>query len=153
SPAVAWANSLVVRPESRLLDAAATGVLVTVRAAYDVPGPPPAGAFARLRLTNGAGRSDTETVPLPQLPVTVAVLSPSRGEGDGELTTEVVLPGRTVAGGTVTVSRVTRLRERLAKLGERIAALPAGPPTVERLTARSLHHVLTALANRQVMET
>lgn len=158
-PAAEWAASLGMWPEARLLDTATEQLHGTIRSVYAVPSEP-RGDFD-VWLSRGELRTAGRVELKKQLPFDFTVPTPQAlGEGDFSLVLKIAAPpgnGRGVlelaSPEPITISRVDRLKERLADLDKRVISLPAVPPTVEQLTARSLHRLLTDLADKKVMET
>lgn len=151
-PAVRWADSLQILPEGHLVDAAAADVVVVVKPYYQTGTEAPKGAVLRARL----GTGKPVEAALDSLPATVRVPVtgvPGPPSADLKLTAEVVSGGKVLCTRAVGVSRVERLKDRLAAVQRAAADLPAAPKTIEQATFALLVQTLGKLANRQAPET
>lgn len=150
--AVLWAESLYLRPRTRLLDASAKTLRVEVRPFYPLTGEAPAGAKLRARV----GQANPVEVALGQLPQTIEV--PLEGNtidtgADLPLHYEVLLEGKAVAGNTMTISLVPNLAKRLNALREAVQQLPTPATTIEQATLRTHVTWLTQLEEESTFET
>jgi predicted esterase len=154
-PAVAWAESLSLRPGSRLLDAAATELTLTVAPFYRVEGPVPAGVRLRVALLRGPGKPDlllAETA-IDRVPLEIRLPLRNPGEGDRTLRTDIVLGDKVLARREQTLSLAGRLAERLDDLEQAARALPATARATDAETVRGLARTLASLARRDTLET
>jgi predicted esterase len=151
-PAVRWANSLQILPETHVVDAAAADVTVLVKPYYKAGVEAPKGAALRARL----GTGKPVEAALDPLPATVRVPvkdMPGPPSADFKLTAEVVADGKVLCTRVVGVSRVERLKDRLAAVQRAAADLPNPPKTIEQATFAYLVKTLGQLANQQTPET
>lgn len=142
TPQSAWAESLGLVPEKRLIDAASPGLGVVVKPFYAVKGPVPEGAYCRVRL----GVGDPAVVEPVKLPANVTV-TPHKVTDAGQdvlLTLNVMVGSHPAAEQQATVSVVPDLAKRLAALAEVAKAEPA---TIEAATLRDRAELLTQLAD------
>jgi pimeloyl-ACP methyl ester carboxylesterase len=151
-PAVRWADSLQILPETYVIDAAAADVVVIVKPCYKPGVDPPKGPVVRARL--GTGKA--VEAPLDSLPATVRVPAkdvPGPPSADFKLTAEVVAVGKELCTRVVGVSRVEKLKDRLGAVQHAAAELPDPPKTIEQATFALLVKTLGHLANKQAPET
>ena len=148
SATVAWAESLFLDPEARLIDAAKPGLAVAVKSLYAVKGGPTEGATCRVTLGGGtpvvadfAKLPAKLTMPLPKVP---------DGGADLPLTLEVLAGGVVLSRCGVTVSVVPDLAAKLAALAR---AAKAEPTTVEAATLRDRVEQLKRLAGGATFDT
>ncbi len=145
-----WAESLFVKPESRLLDLSATELPITVGPYY--PGEPLGGSPASVRVSLAGSRveapmtGDSLTLTLPLKP-TIA--------GDHVMLTEILVGGKVAARNRQTISLVERRDARLATLQETLSKWPSDPKTAtaDRESARAALERLRALAARRTPES
>ena len=143
SAAEAWAASLQLLPEARLIDAAKPGLAVVVKPLYAVKSPD--GATCRVTLSGGVPAA----ADLTKLPATFTVPLPrvAAGGADLSLTLEVLVGDLRMGSHRVTVSVVPELAARLA-------ALPKlDPATLEAATLRDRAELLRDLADGTAAET
>jgi predicted esterase len=152
SPAVRWADSLQIIPESRMIDAAAADLTVTLKRFYKPDAEAPAGASVRMKLGTG---KPVET-PVGLLPVKLKVPVkdvPGSASADFKLTAEVIVDGKVLATKVVGVSRVEKLDERLAGVKKSFAEVPNPPKTIEDASFGLLIKTLTDVAKKETPET
>jgi predicted peptidase len=151
TPEKIWAESLYLKPESRLFDTAATSLPFALERLYTVPSALPEGAQLRVEL----GVPNRKAFPSWQGEVkdapTAAAL-PLRGipEGDYILHTAITLQGKLLAVSDQTVSFAARLAPRVAQLRKDADLLPAG---TDAKTAQFLAGLLEKLASKETLET
>jgi predicted esterase len=151
-PAVRWADSLQILPESHVVDAAAADILVIVKQYYKSGADAPKAPILRARL----GTGKPVEVALDSLPVTVRVPVkdvPGPPSADFKLTAEVVADGKVLTARVVGVSRVEKWKDRLAAVQRAAADVPSQPKTIEQATFGLLVKTLTQLANQATPET
>lgn len=151
-PAVRWADSLQVAPETHAVDAAAPDLVVVIKSFYKPDGETPEGATVRLKLGNGtAVEAKLDTLPKAvKVPVQGVPGSPS---ADFKLTAEFRAGDQVLSTRTIGVSRVERFRERLAAVQRAFAGVPNPPKTIEQATFGLLVKMLGQLANQIAPET
>ncbi len=142
---VAWAESLFLDPEARLIDAARPGLTVAVKSFYAVKGGAPDGATCRVTLGDGTPVvSDLAKLPAK---LTVPLPKVAGGGADNFLTLEVLANGVVLSHCRVTVSVVPDLAARLAVLPKLDAA------TIEAATLRDRAESLRRLADGSAFDT
>jgi pimeloyl-ACP methyl ester carboxylesterase len=148
-----WAESVFVKPESRLIDAAADAVPFTLGSAYQsANGIQP--QDARLRLTLLLGKqvvSHPYETRVAALPFNDKLLVKGLSEADYTLRSEIVMNGKLLAASEQTLSAASKLKERLARLQEVAKNLP--PLSTDSESARALLRLLEQLAQKQTLET
>lgn len=153
TPFARWAESLFVKPDSRLIDAAEIALPFTVGVAYQAPsGIQP--QAARLRLTLLRGKqfiSKPYETKLGALPLNDKLLFKGLAEADYTLRYEILLNNKLLAASEQTISFASKLKERLARLQQSAAALPQISTDGE--SARALIQLLDQLAQKNVPET
>lgn len=151
-PVVHWADSLQILPETHVVDAAASDVVIIVKPYYKPGVEAPKGAKLRARL----GTGKPVEAALDSLPTTVRVPVkdvPGPPSADFKLTAEVVVDGKVLCTRVVGASRVERLKDRLAAVQRVAADLPDPPKTIEQATFALLVKTLGQLVNKQTPET
>jgi pimeloyl-ACP methyl ester carboxylesterase len=155
SPAdeVLWAESLVVRTATRLLDTKTGELALSVEPFYKVEAKRPAAARVRFTLLDGRGKAlASATAGLKELPLRQTLDVKALPAGDHTLRSEVLLGGKVAAGWEQTVSLAERLAERLAALRKKVKREDK-PASLERATLGSLVELLDDLAARKTPET
>jgi predicted esterase len=155
SAAVRWAESLVARPSTRLLDPGAGDVFaVLLTALYDAKVELPAEVVLRLSFHAADGTAllaETEA-PVAKLPTAVSLSAAKLRAGDHTLRAQVVVVGKVLATYQQLISIVPQAHERLAKL--QAAALAVNTTrTTDTATLRSLTNTLASLAAKGTLET
>ncbi len=148
-PAVQWAESLFVVPETRLLDNSATALAFTLDRLYATTDEIPPGALLQLRLAN-AKKVEFPIASLPlkqQLPLAWA----KAPNNDFRLMMKVIVRGKVLTSSEQTISVVTNLSDRLAKLKSVLHGLTASDTESE--TLKGLAGLLDALASQKTLET
>lgn len=151
-PAVRWADSLQILPETHVVDADAADVRIVVKQAYKPDADAPKGVVLRARL--GTGKPIDAA--LESLPTTVRVPVqgvPGSASADFKLTAEVVAGGKVLSIRVVGVSRVEKFKERLAAVQRAFADVPNPPTTIEQATFGLLVKTLGHVANNGTPET
>lgn len=148
-----WAESIFVKPESRLIDAATDALPFTLAPAYQSPnGIQP--QDARLRLTLLLGKQvigKPYEAKLAALPFNDKLPVKGLSEGDYTLRSEILMNGKLLAASEQTLSAASKLKERLARLQETAKNLP--PLSTDGESARGLLKLLEQLAQKQTGET
>jgi pimeloyl-ACP methyl ester carboxylesterase len=153
--AALWAESLVLRPGSRLLDRAAPEIPWTLAPFYTVPAKQPPQARLRCTLVRTGGKpvAGPAEVALNALPLEGKLPLAGVAEGDYLLRAEVVVGGRVLARGEQTVSLAERLASRLEKVRQAVKSLADQPRTTDKETARHLAALLADLGQKKTLET
>ncbi|MBI1762229.1 MAG: alpha/beta fold hydrolase [Acidobacteria bacterium] len=153
TPFARWAESLFVKPDSRLFDAAELALPYTVNQAYQAPGGIQPQA-TKLRLTLLRGKqvvgAPYETK-LGTLPLNDKLLFKGLAEADYTLRHEILLNNKLLASSEQTISVVSKLKERLEQLQKSATALPQISTDGE--SARALVNQLEQLAQKAALET
>jgi predicted esterase len=150
-PAVRWADSLQILPDTHIVDAAGEVVLI-IKPCYKPDADAPKSPVLRARL----GTGKPVEAPLDSLPTTVRLPVqgvPGSPSADFKLTAEVVADGKVLCTRVVGVSRVEKLKDRLATVQRAAADLPNPPKTIEQATFALIVKTLSQLANKQTPET
>jgi predicted esterase len=147
SAAMRWADALYAQPETRLLDATAADLRVTVKPFYKVEGDAPANVQFRLKLGGEPVAAD-----LKKLPAEV-VVPVGKAAGDLKLMTETLVDGKVIGTRSIGISRVENLAKRLDALKTTAAGLPRPPATIEQATLRNTVDLLDSLADKKAFET
>lgn len=147
-----WAESLFVKPESRLIDVTTDALPFTLAQAYQAPnGIQP--QDARLRLTLLLGKQvvgKPYETKLAALPFSDKLSVKGLGEADYTLRSEITMNGKLLAASAQTLSAASKLKERLARLQEAAKGLP--PLSTDSESARALLKLLEQLAQKQTLE-
>lgn len=144
-----WAESLAVRPASRLFDRSATELPVSVAAYYRLKAKIPEKAVVRLTL----GKATAE-VPVKGLPLKhVIKLTPDDRDAERTLTAVVEVDGKPVARSEHTISFVEKLDDRLAALETKAKGLKQTGDGFELASLKAALPRLKDLANKKTLET
>ena len=151
TPAKLWAESLYLKPESRLFDTAGASLPFTLERLYPVPSALPEGAQLRVEL----GVANRKPLPLWQgevkdIPHNAAITLRAIPEGDYLLHTAITVQGQVLAVSDQTVSFVARLTPRLAQLKKDADDMPAA---TDGKTAQFLAQLVEKLAHKETLET
>lgn len=152
SPAVRWANSLVARPASRIVDPADGPLKMVVTQFYDSKQPIPDQASVRFTVPGDHGEQILGDWKLTSLPSAGSLAVDKLSPGDHRLAAEVMVEGKAVARFQMTLSVVKDLKGRLDRLSAAAAALPDETST-RRLTVQSLRGIARALVEDYELET
>lgn len=152
SPAIRWANSLVVRPAARLIDPADGPLKVVVTQYYDLKEPRPEGASIRFSVLRDTGEQILGEWNLTSLPSPGSLAIEKLPVGDYRLIAEVVIQGQPVARLATMLSIVPDFKGRMDRLAVAAAALPE-QATTRRLTLQSLRALVRAMAENYELET
>lgn len=153
TPFARWAESLFVKTDSRLIDAAETTLPFTVGVAYQAPGGIQPQA-SKLRLTLLRGKQiigQPYEIKLGALPLNDKLLFKGLAEADYTLRHEILLNNKLLASSDQTLSVVGKLKARLEFLQKSADALPL--ITTDGESARALIQLLDQLAQKSVPET
>ncbi|MBI1915934.1 MAG: hypothetical protein HYS12_14545 [Planctomycetes bacterium] len=153
--AVLWAESCMVRPASRLVDAASGDFPVTLVYFYKPQTEKPDKIQFRFCLSN-KGRevfSDVKLLNIKEMPFKTSLRLNVSEDGDYFLDAVIARDWTIVAERKLMVSVVKNLEERLKKIEKGVASLPKDKNTTDLLTVRSLGSLLRQLADRKPLET
>lgn len=153
TPFTRWAESLFVKPDSRLIDATETALPFTIGLAYQAPGGIQPQA-PKLRLTLLRGKQvigKPYEIKLGALPFNDKLPFKGLGEADYTLRHEILLNNKLLAASDQTLSVVNRLKERLDQLQKSAGTLPQ--ITTDGESASALIKQLEQLAQKAVPET
>lgn len=151
TPEAQWAESLYVAPETRLLDKSATTLAFTLDKLYPTVDSIPKGAILQLNLSSSnkakAVVFPITTLPLQQqLPLALAKIA----DGDFTLMSKIVIGKKVLASSEQTISVVSNLNDRLAKLKPMLNGMMPYDMTSE--TMKGIVGVLDSLANKKTLE-
>jgi pimeloyl-ACP methyl ester carboxylesterase len=151
TPQAQWAESLFVLPESRLLDRSAATLAFTLDKLYPTMEEIPKGAVLQLSLSI-AGKAKMTEFPLASLPLQEALPLALAKSADGDFTllAKVVMGKKVLASSAQTISVVSNLNERIAKLKPMLNGLMPYEMTAE--TMKGIVGVLDSLANKKTLE-
>lgn len=155
-PSRLWADSLAIRPASRLIGVTNADLPVIVDSFYAPGVERPAGARLRLSIIRAdAAAGPSRVFDLGALPTTVALPLADLGPGDHRLRAEVLVEGASASRSDVGLSAAERPETRLDALQARLGAWAgaARPSDTDRATARSRLALLRALADGRPPET
>jgi predicted esterase len=154
-PDALWAESLAVRPGSRLLDVTTAELPVALTSFYAVKGSPCPGARLRLTLCGGDGRPalPARETAVRGVPSDAALPLAGAEEGDYTLRAEILAGGKVLARREQTVSLAGRVGERLRRLQDAVKDWPGQPADADRETVRGLVKVLAGLQRGETQET
>jgi predicted esterase len=149
SAAREWVWSLYAVPEARVLDGAATELMVTIKPFYPVKGDIPKGLEVQLWFTD----KHVTTLKPDKFPLTVKVPVPPIGDAKGLDRKLYFLAeaGKAVRHTAVGVSQVADLAARVAALKKATSGVKAD--TIEKATAHDRAELLADLADKAVPET
>jgi predicted esterase len=147
-----WAESLVVRPEGRLIDASTTELPVTIAFFYTTTLSKPEGASIRLSLEGSAG--STVEAPIVALPMTLSLPLKQPGAGDHVLKPELVVGNQVIPLGPQTISLADNLDDRIIALKKVMDAWPDDPDslTTDGESAKGQLRLVESLAAKQTLE-
>jgi predicted esterase len=153
--ATRWADSLSVRPATRLLDTSADKLPLTIDHFYKVKADRPEKARVRLTLLTDKGKvaAGPRTIPLAELPHEAALSLKGIGEGDYSLCAKVLVDGKTLARSRQTLSLARRLTPRLVKLRDAVKVPGDGPRSTDALSLKHLVELMTDLEGKKTLET
>jgi predicted esterase len=157
TPEVAWAESLYIQPEQRLLDTGAKVLRVNLKQFYKIDKPMPKESQIRFTLFTETGKNLAESGPvaIQQLPdnYVLQLQLDQVPEGDYRLRVEVLVAGKVVAGEEQTVSFAATLGKRLTALAQGVRALPNKNQSVEGESVKELESLLADLGAGETLET
>ncbi len=153
-PALRWAESLLVRPATRLLDPSDSRLSVELTACYDGKAARPDNAEWRLTLqaADGTALPSSAGGVIAQLPTTATLPTDRLPEGDHTLCVSISAGGRALATYRLTISVVPHLRERRAGLLKAVEAFGKHRVDTDQATLRAHTGLVWALANGQALE-
>ncbi len=148
-----WADSLVVKPDGRLLDTSTTELPVTIASFYPTNLPQPAGARIRLSL-EGVPGSTVEGL-VVGLPMTLTLPLKRPASGDHVLKSELISASTTINLGSETISLADNLDDRIIALKKIMDVWPDDPKsaTVDRESARGQLRLIESLAAHLTLES
>ena len=151
-PNEAWAASLSVIPESRLVDTASKSLSLELISFYKTTTSPPKGASCDISLINRRSRAGflrRTHISITSLPLKLTLPTSVSGEGDFLVSADILIDGKLLSHTESTISFVTHLEKRL----EALRQLKPDPGTTERSTLQANIKLLTSLAKNQTLET
>lgn len=154
APDILWAESLVVRPASRFVDASTKELSLRVESFYRVSAERPEKITVRWSLLGADNKvTTTATTDLGKLPF--AGMLPLKGakQSDYQLRSEVLIDGKVSSTGEQTISLANNLADRLSRLQEGIDSTKDAKRTTEKLTLPRLRAILADLAANKMLET
>ena len=154
APERLWAESLVVRPVGRFLDASTKDLSVRVESFYRVSAARPEKVKVRWSLIGINKKvATTSTIDLDKLPASGTLSLKGVKEGDYQLRSEVLVDGKVSATGEQSVSLATDLAGRMSALRKGIEATKDAKRSTEKLTLPRLEAILVDLAAGKTLET
>lgn len=145
---VRWAESLIVKPGTRLLDRSAKELPISVESFYQTKAKKPDKVSVRFTLEKA-----TAEVPLTSLPLKHALKLDGDKEADVTLRASVVVAGKVVAESEQTISVVSKLSDRLAALEKKAAKLGQKGDGPEKASLGALLGTLKSLAKKETLES
>jgi len=148
-----WAESLAIFPDKRLLDVREDSLRFELRVFYEKPRPPDSRFTLRCRLLDSGGKelANADEV-ISELPHKSQLPLWSIPAGDHRLKYEIVLNDKPIANGSIGISFVERLNDRLTQL-EKLAAGWIDADSTERATFRAQTRLVSGLAGGKSEET
>jgi predicted esterase len=153
SPERLWAESLASFPAKRLIDAGIDSLPLELRPFYVKPRPANAHFSVQFRLLDGNGRTLASAAnAIGELPQKIQLPLRNIPAGDHRLQYEVTLNEKALAQGSIGISVVEHLTERVARF-EKLAAEWTDASSTERATFQSLVRLLGNLAQGKSEES
>jgi len=148
-----WADSLCLKPDSRLIDAGTTSMPVTITSFYPTDAKMPVGSTIRLRLDDSPG-SRVEA-PVGPLPMTLTLPIVGLEAGDHALIGEIRLGEMVLMRASMTLSMAGELDDRILALGKMVMGWPDDPDsmTTDRESVRGQLRRLESLAAKIPLES
>jgi predicted esterase len=151
---ILWADSLLLRPTSRLLDASANEIPCTLAFFYPVKAGRPENTRLRLALLkDDKPAASAVTIDIGAVPLNAKLPFKDIAEGDYVLTAEIVVGDKVLTRTEQTVSLAAKLDERLDALQKAAKELPEKPKHTDTETVRKLAALLNDLRQKKVPET
>lgn len=153
--AVAWAESLALRPSARLVDLAARKIDFRLAALYKVDRKTPKEAQLRLTLLDRTGQPALPAAifPITELPLSGSLAFKDMTEADYSLRVEVWTDDQSRASHRQGLALVRQPAARLEALARGLDTPAAVTPRTDRETARMLHRLLKGLLDGNTQET
>ncbi len=127
TPTRRWAESLGIFPATRLVDVETQELSLEIKAFYDVAKPADAEFVLRLMLSVEGKEAATRSLPITELPMKYQLSVKGTKEGDHWLRYEVLHEKDKLSDGTMQISFVSKLTERVTRL-KKIEATDTEPP-------------------------
>ncbi|HEY2841969.1 MAG TPA: hypothetical protein VGJ26_22610 [Pirellulales bacterium] len=150
--ATRWAESLMLVPASRAVDASDANLSLELRSFYPVTANMPGGATLTLTVLRVDDPHPT-MLAIDRIPQAVALPLAGLGEGDYRLRYAVTLGDMQLAEGECAFSLVKNLRARAAALAKATEGFEKDKQSIDKQTARALSTLVLSLAAGEVQET
>jgi pimeloyl-ACP methyl ester carboxylesterase len=151
---IAWATSLAVRPETRLLDGGARSLGISLASFYKVQQGAPKEATVRCSLRDSAGKTVAAIEDgMAEEPWRRGLSLPALPEGDYQLAVEVVVGKQHVPLNPQTVSVAANAAGRLKALENGLAQLTAKADSTQSASIAAHLRILQALLAKKTLET
>ena len=151
TPTRRWAESLGIFPATRLVDVETQELSLEIKAFYDVAKPADAEFVLRLMLSVEGKEAATQSLPITELPMKYRLFMKGTKEGDHSLRYEVLHKKDKLSDGTMQISFVSKLSDRVASL-KKIEATDTETAT-ERSTLQATLRLIDKLAEGKAEET
>lgn len=151
-PAIRWAESLMLVPTNRVVDAADQKLNLELRTFYPVTANMPAGATLMLTVLR-VDDAHPMSVAIDKLPQTVSVPLAGLGEGDFRLRYQIMQGDMQLAEGECAFSLIKDLRVRTAALAKATEGFEQDKQSIDKQTARATSTLITSLVAGDVQET
>jgi pimeloyl-ACP methyl ester carboxylesterase len=149
---VRWAESLMLVPAQRAVDAADEKLTLELRSFYPVTANMPAGATLMLTVLR-VDDPRTTSVAIEKLPQTVTLPLTGLGEGDFRLRYSIMSGDMQLAEGECAFSLIKDLRARTAALAQATDGFENDKQSIDKQTARAISTLVTGLSAGDVQET
>ena len=147
-----WAESLMLVPAFRAVDAADEKLSLELRSFYPVTANLPAGATLMLTVLR-VDDPRTTSVAIEKLPQTVSLPLAGLGEGDFRLRYSIMQGDMQLAEGECAFSLIKDLRARAAALAQATDGFEKDKQSIDKQTAKATSTLISALAGGEVQET
>jgi pimeloyl-ACP methyl ester carboxylesterase len=150
-----FADALVVKPQTRLVDTRTTELPVALEAFYPIEVEAPKDVRWRLSLIarNGDDFGPPLETPITTLPCEVKLPLKELADGDHVLRSDFVQGNTLLLRTEVGVSASGHFADRIKALRPKIEEWPEKPTTTERESAKAQLKIVEALAEKRVFET
>jgi len=149
---VRWAESLMLVPAHRVVDAADEKLSLELRSFYPVTATMPAGATLMLTVLR-VDDPRTTSVAIDKLPQAVTLPLAGLGEGDFRLRYAIMSGDMQLAEGECAFSLVKDLQARAAALAQATDGFEKDKQSIDKQTARATSTLITGLSAGDVQET
>ncbi|MBK7600411.1 MAG: dienelactone hydrolase family protein [Acidobacteria bacterium] len=149
-----WAESIYVRPDSRFIDSSLLELPFSVMQMYQVSDGKPGKASIRLSLIlNGKTTVKPQSFEISTIPTTGVIKTGKLKDGDYALRAEVVSGKIVLSSSEQVISISSNLTSRIEKIKTALESMNTKESSTDIETAKNLLGTLTALSQKQSLET